>query len=94
MKIDLKTILSDLIKGIVLAVLYFEITHANDTTPKNIFLFASFYIVMVNSAKIVGIDANVVTSAFVTKTIFTLIDERVKRKDNENEKKEFKKEKN
>lgn len=76
-----KKLLTDIIKGLILSILYFEITKTNDTTPKNIFLFVSFYIVMSNSASVIGIDPNVVTTAFVTKTIFTLIDERIKKKE-------------
>jgi hypothetical protein len=75
-----RKILISIIKGFLLSILYFEITHANDTTPKNIFLFISFYVILTNSATLVEIDPNVVTTAFVTKTIFTLVDERIKRK--------------
>jgi len=70
-----------ILKGIILSLLYLEITKANDTTPENIFLFTSFYIIIFNGALLLGIDPNVVTTAFVTKTIFTLIDERIKRKE-------------
>lgn len=75
----LRKILEDIIKGIILSLLYFEITKANDTTIKNIFLFVSFYIILINGALVLGIDPNVVTTAFVTKTIFTVVDERIKK---------------
>lgn len=81
--INFKNILSSMIKGIILSLLYFEITKSNDTTPKNVFLFTFFYIIMINGASIVNIDPNVVTTAFITKTVFTLIDERIKRKPDE-----------
>jgi hypothetical protein len=68
-------------KGLLLSLLYFEITKANDTTVKNVVLFAAFYLSMIYGAILVGIDENVVTSAFLTKTVFTLIDERIKRHD-------------
>jgi hypothetical protein len=74
-----ETILIDSVKGFLLALLYFELTKSNDTTPKNLFLFVVFYVVMINSASTVGIDPTVVTTAFITKTVFTLIDERIKR---------------
>ena len=51
----------------------------NDTTIENIALFVSFYLAMVYGATITGIDANVITSAFLTKTVFSLVDERIKR---------------
>jgi len=70
----------NLIKGVILSLLYFEITKANDTTIHNVALFASFYVSMVYGATITGIDPNVITSAFLTKTVFTLVDERIKRK--------------
>jgi hypothetical protein len=77
--------ISDLLKiflrGIVLALLYLETTKANDTTPKNIFYFVSFYTIMYSGASIVDIDPMVVTTAFITKTVFTVVDERVKKKE-------------
>lgn len=69
-----------LVKGIVLSLLYLEITRANDTTLENIILFTSFYLSMIYGATLTGIDENVITSAFLTKTVFTLVDERIKRK--------------
>jgi hypothetical protein len=68
------------IKGIVLALVYFEITNANDTTFQNVILFTSLYLTMIYGAQIVNIDKNVVTSAFITKAVFTLVDERIKKK--------------
>jgi hypothetical protein len=76
-----KNLLIVLSKGFILSLLYLEITKANDTNLKNIFLFISFYTLMFIGASIVDIDPNVVTTAFITKTIFTLVDERVKRKE-------------
>jgi hypothetical protein len=73
------TFLTHTIKAFVLAFIYYEITNANDTTFENIFKFAIFYIVMVYSANVINIDANVVTSAFLTKAVFTLVDEKIKR---------------
>ena len=73
-----------LLKGIVIAFLYFETTKANDTTFKNISLFTLFYILMIYGAVITGIDANVITSAFLTKTVFTLVDERIRQNQEKN----------
>lgn len=81
---DIK-ILLPLIKGIILSILYFEITKANDTTIENIFKFTVFYVIMINGAYIMEIDPNVVTTAFITKTVFTLVDERIKRQKQNND---------
>lgn len=74
----INTFISYIIKGIVIAFLYFETTKENDTNIKNMSLFTFFYIVMIYGAIITGIEPNVITGAFLTKTIFTLIDNRVK----------------
>lgn len=74
-----QTFLTHTIKALVLAFIYFEITNANDTTFKNIFKFGMFYIVMVYGANLINIDTNIVTSAFLTKAVFTLVDEKIKK---------------
>jgi hypothetical protein len=79
-----KLFTNQLIKGLLLAVLYLELTNANDTTYQNIFLFTIFYISMVYGAILTGIDPNVITSAFLTKAVFTLVDEKIKRQDQTN----------
>jgi hypothetical protein len=76
----MKKFITQLIKGIVLSLLYLQITKANDTTMENITLFVSFYLSMIYGATITGIDENVITSAFLTKTVFSLVDERIKKK--------------
>jgi hypothetical protein len=79
MKLTVSHFISNIIKGLVLGYLYFEITKANDTTFDNITRFTLFYIVMIYSTSFLGLDSNIVTHAFITKTIFTIIDERVKK---------------
>jgi hypothetical protein len=79
MKLTISNFVSNIIKGIVLGYLYLEITKANDTTFDNVVTFAMFYIVMLYSTSLVGLDSNIVTHAFITKTIFTIVDERVKK---------------
>jgi hypothetical protein len=76
----MKQFVTQLIKGIILSLLYLQITKANDTTIENITLFVSFYLAMIYGATITGIDENVITSAFLTKTVFSLVDERIKKK--------------
>lgn len=76
--------LNEFLKGIVLALLYLQITQANDTNTENVLKYAFFYVLMVAGALFSGIEPNVVTNSFITKTIFTLVDERVKKKNVEN----------
>lgn len=71
-----------LLRGIVLAFLYFYFTKANDTNPYNIFVFTSFFFVMSICAKISDLNDSVVTTAFFSKIIFTMI-ETVKFKEKE-----------
>jgi hypothetical protein len=94
MSAHLEMFYSTLLKGIVIAFLYFETTLENDTTFKNIFLFTFFYMVMIYAGMITGIESNVITGAFLTKTIFTLIDSRIKQQDKKDNKKDNKKNNN
>ena len=70
-----------IIKGVFIALLYFEFTKTNDTNLKNILMFTAFYISMILGAKLTNIDPNVITSAFLSKTVFTLVDERIRKKE-------------
>ncbi len=72
--------LKDIFTGIFLAVLYLEVTQANDMTFVNVGKYATFYVVIFYAAKTVGMDTNIVTNAFVTKTIFSLVDDRIRKK--------------
>ena len=81
--IDLQTFTGDIIKGIILAFIYLEITNANDTNLYNIVVFTIFYVIMMNGSYLLKMDPNVVTNAFLTKAIFTLIDEKIKKKNQE-----------
>jgi uncharacterized membrane protein len=67
-----------ILRGLFLALAYFTVTKDNDTTLINIVKFAGFYVIVYIAACVVDIDTKVVTTAFITKTIFTLVDERVK----------------
>ena len=73
-------LIQHMLKGFILVIVYFELTKAQDTTFENTLFFTLFYISMVIGASLTGIDPNVVTSAFLTKAVFTLVDERIKRK--------------
>jgi ABC-type siderophore export system fused ATPase/permease subunit len=79
-----KEIAVDIVKGVLLALVYFEITKANDTTLQNVGLFVGFYVIMIISARIADIEPSIVTNAFITKAVFTLVDERIKQKDPKN----------
>jgi predicted metal-dependent peptidase len=71
--------LEALIKGFFLAILYFEITKTNDTTFRNVGFFTTFYVTMYYGGSVVGIDPILITNAFITKTVFTIIDERIRK---------------
>ena len=86
MTLPVQTIIVDIVKGVFIGLLYLHLTQANDTTFNNILTFAFFYVAMVNGAKIAGIDPIIVTNAFLTKTVFTLVDERIKKQDETSEK--------
>jgi uncharacterized integral membrane protein len=77
-------ILSEVLKGLVIAIIFFEVTQSNDTTVENIILFVAFYLCMILCAMLANIDTNVITGAFLTKTVFTLVDERIKRNNKKN----------
>ena len=74
----MKEFFIELLKGVLLAILYLEITKTNDTNLKNIISFTFYYGVMIFCAMVTNTNLSIVTNAFITKTIFTLIDERVK----------------
>jgi hypothetical protein len=71
-----------LIQGLILSFLYLEITNANDTNFYNIFIFTILYLAMIIGASLLDIDFKIVTNAFITKAVFTLIDERIKKPKN------------
>lgn len=74
-------IVNNILKGIFLGILYLEITKANDTTLENISLYTLLFVIMTTAANLTDINENVVINAFITKTVFTLLDERVKKKE-------------
>ena len=79
----IRDFIENILKGTLIALLYFEITKANDTTLYNVSIFTLFYIFMIYGAIIADINPNVITSAFLTKTVFTLVDERIRKQTND-----------
>jgi hypothetical protein len=75
----IKTLLVDITKGLILSILYLEITQANDTTWNNVSSYTTLYCAMIYGARLTGVDSNIVTNAFVTKTVFTVVDDRIKK---------------
>lgn len=73
-----KHFVTESVKGAVLAVLYFEITQADDTTLINVLKYTAFYLVVMFVAMLVGVGPQIVLNSFITKTIFTLVDDRIK----------------
>jgi hypothetical protein len=66
-----------LLRGLFLSVIYLSVTTADDMSLLNILKFSIFYLMFIFISSSIGIDQNVVTSAFTTKIIFTLIDQRI-----------------
>ena len=66
-----------IIRSVFLGFLYFWITKDNDTSIVNISRFSLFYLGFYITAKQVGIDQNVITTAFTTKFIFTLLEDHI-----------------
>jgi hypothetical protein len=79
-------ITQDIFRGAVLSFIYFEITKANDTTLYNMFIFTVFYVVFSNIAYLIGIETSLITNAFITKAVFTLVDERIRKQKPEKQK--------
>lgn len=69
------------VTGIIISLLYFEVTLVNDTTFQNISLFTLLYLVLIFCAHLTNTDTSIVTNAFITKAVFTLVDERIKQPD-------------
>ncbi len=76
-------LIEDIVKGLFIGILYLQLTKTNDTNLQNIAIFAFFYVVLINGADFAGVDPIIVTNAFITKTVFTLVDERIKKNDDE-----------
>ncbi len=70
--------IQDAIKGLIVGLLYLFITKENDTSVKNLLVFIIFFITVSNGARLAGIDPNVVVTAFITKSVFTIVDQRIK----------------
>lgn len=86
----LSKLIIDAVKGVFIALLYLQLTKTNDTNLQNILVFSFFYVVLINGAHFAGVDPIIVTNAFITKTVFTLIDERIKKNDDESDDKNAK----
>jgi hypothetical protein len=74
-------LITDIVKGLFIGILYLQLTKTNDTNLQNIAVFSFFYVVLINGAHFAGVDPIIVTNAFITKTVFTLVDERIKKND-------------
>ena len=72
-------LIDEILKGIFLSILFYYSTLTDEINIINVFKFTIFYIAMIFGALYTGIQTNVITSAFLTKTVFTLIDERIKK---------------
>jgi hypothetical protein len=68
-----------LVRSIFLGGLYVILTKDDDTTLVNISRFSIFYLALFISSKYVGIDQNIITTAFTTKFIFTFLDDHIQK---------------
>lgn len=66
-----------LFRSVFLGMLYVALTKDDDTTIVNVSRFSLLYLVLFMSATFVGIDQNVITTAFTTKFIFTFLDDHI-----------------
>jgi hypothetical protein len=77
---DLLKLVIDAFKGMFIALLYLKLTKTNDINLHNVLLFSFFYVILINGSHFfLGVDPVIVTNAFITKTIFTIIDERIRK---------------
>ena len=81
--LDIQTI----IRSLFLAGLYLTLTKEDDTNIKNISRITLFYLVLFISSQFVGIDENIITTAFTTKFIFTFLDDYIIKSKKNDEKK-------
>jgi hypothetical protein len=72
------TLFRELIKGLFLACLYVFVTKDDDTTLSNILKYTTYFFILILSFLSVGFNADIIASAFISKTIFIIIDERIK----------------
>ena len=71
-------------RGVLMSMMYLNFTLADDFNLINVVKYTLFYVATVIGAEFAGIDSIIVTNAFMTKTIFTLVEDRVKKTDTEN----------
>lgn len=71
-------LLKEFVKGFVLACLYVFITKEDDTNISNILKYSTYFFVLILLFLSVGVNSDIITSAFISKTIFTIVDERIK----------------
>lgn len=77
---EIPSLFQIIIRALVLSLVYFQITKANDTTVDNILQFSLLFIILSYGAILGGIDPNIVAGAYMTKAVFTLVDEKIKGK--------------
>lgn len=82
----MEKILIDFIKGVFIAFMYYQITTENDTNFNNIVSFAGFYVIVLHSAILAGIDPIIITNAYMTKMVFTIVDQRLSKTNSEQKK--------
>lgn len=71
-------LLGDFTRGIFLAVLYVFITKEDDTDLRHIIKYTLLFFLLNVLFILAGINKEILVSAFISKSIFLLIDERIK----------------
>jgi hypothetical protein len=71
-------LLGDFTRGIFLALLYVFITKEDDTDLRHIIKYALLFFLLNILFILAGINREILVSAFISKSIFILIDERIK----------------
>lgn len=65
------------LRGIFMSLLYFFVTKDPiDSTLTNVITYAAYYVMISLSARALGLGENAAAAAFLSKTIFTAVEER------------------
>lgn len=78
MKEQKRNLMKEILIGIFISLIYLQATSAEDTDITHIFSITLSYVLLKYVADYVDINPDLITNAFITKTIFTIIDVRLK----------------
>ena len=78
MKEQKRSLIKEILIGVFISLIYLQATSEEDTDITHIFSIALTYVLLKYIADYVDINPDLITNAFITKTIFTIIDVRLK----------------